>query len=149
MICFPESSRPAWYCSSLAGVRPAWQQTGHRLAQLRLHNHGPEPRPGTPAGPDGQVVGAGSATANWSFLVISPGSVFIFWPFCRYEHFFGPLASHHLCVTNAMKEDLKKTWGIRWEGFTDRLHFFLCWVTTECLCFKCLISVSESVNSVS
>lgn len=33
----------------------------------------------------------------------------------RYEHFFGPLAAHHLCVTNAMKEDLEKNWGIRWE----------------------------------
>lgn len=31
----------------------------------------------------------------------------------RYERFFGPLADHHLCVTNAMKEDLKTNWGIR------------------------------------
>lgn len=63
-LCFPESSRPAWYCCGLAGVRLAWQQTGYRLAQLRLHHHGPEPRPGTPGCPDGQVVGAGPATAN-------------------------------------------------------------------------------------
>lgn len=63
--------------------------------------------------------------------------------FCRYEHFFGPLASHHLCVTNAMKEDLEKTWGIRWEVFAsiDNLHlldrrfclFVFHWVTTEYL----------------
>ncbi|XP_075871848.1 chitobiosyldiphosphodolichol beta-mannosyltransferase isoform X2 [Nelusetta ayraudi] len=37
-----------------------------------------------------------------------------------YEHFFGPLASHHLCVTNAMKEDLEKTWGIRATTLYDR-----------------------------
>ncbi|XP_061702050.1 chitobiosyldiphosphodolichol beta-mannosyltransferase isoform X2 [Syngnathoides biaculeatus] len=29
-----------------------------------------------------------------------------------YEHVFGPLASQHLCVTNAMKEDLHRNWGI-------------------------------------
>lgn len=61
---FPESSWPARHRRGVAGVRLARQQTGHRLAQLRLHHHGPEPRPGTPAGPDGQVVGAGSATAD-------------------------------------------------------------------------------------
>lgn len=32
---------------------------------------------------------------------------------CRYEHFFGPLATHSLCVTTAMKDDLQKNWGIR------------------------------------
>ncbi|XP_034088764.1 chitobiosyldiphosphodolichol beta-mannosyltransferase isoform X1 [Gymnodraco acuticeps] len=30
-----------------------------------------------------------------------------------YEHFFGPLASRNLCVTNAMKDDLQKNWGIK------------------------------------
>jgi len=34
----------------------------------------------------------------------------------RYERVFGPLAAHHLCVTNAMREDLKENWGIRWAG---------------------------------
>lgn len=32
----------------------------------------------------------------------------------RYEHFFGPLADHNLCVTNAMKEDLQRNWGIKY-----------------------------------
>ncbi|KAG8006558.1 Chitobiosyldiphosphodolichol beta-mannosyltransferase [Nibea albiflora] len=32
-----------------------------------------------------------------------------------YEHFFGPLAAHNLCVTNAMKDDLQKNWGIKSE----------------------------------
>ncbi|XP_042249361.1 chitobiosyldiphosphodolichol beta-mannosyltransferase-like [Thunnus maccoyii] len=32
-----------------------------------------------------------------------------------YEHFFGPLASHNLCVTNAMKDDLQKNWGIKYD----------------------------------
>lgn len=35
---------------------------------------------------------------------------------CRYEHFFGPLATRHLCVTNAMKDDLRDNWGIRWAS---------------------------------
>lgn len=55
-VCVPESSRLAQHCSSLACQRPARQQTRHRLAQLRLHHHGPEPRPGTPGGPTGEVV---------------------------------------------------------------------------------------------
>lgn len=33
----------------------------------------------------------------------------------RYEHFFGPLAAHNLCVTNAMKDDLQKNWGIEYD----------------------------------
>lgn len=60
-LYFPESSRPARHRCSLARLRPARQQTRHRLAQLRLHHHGPEPRPGTPAGPDGHVVGVDAA----------------------------------------------------------------------------------------
>lgn len=35
----------------------------------------------------------------------------------RYEHFFGPLATHNLCVTNAMKDDLQKNWGIKYDLF--------------------------------
>lgn len=35
----------------------------------------------------------------------------------RYEHFFGPLATHNLCVTNAMKVDLQKNWGIKYDLF--------------------------------
>ncbi|KAK2832971.1 hypothetical protein Q5P01_016860 [Channa striata] len=38
----------------------------------------------------------------------------------RYEHFFGPLATHNLCVTNAMKDDLQKNWGIRATTLYDR-----------------------------
>ncbi|XP_042249249.1 chitobiosyldiphosphodolichol beta-mannosyltransferase isoform X1 [Thunnus maccoyii] len=37
-----------------------------------------------------------------------------------YEHFFGPLASHNLCVTNAMKDDLQKNWGIKATTLYDR-----------------------------
>uniref|UniRef100_A0A672YK58 Chitobiosyldiphosphodolichol beta-mannosyltransferase n=1 Tax=Sphaeramia orbicularis TaxID=375764 RepID=A0A672YK58_9TELE len=37
-----------------------------------------------------------------------------------YEHFFGPLATHNLCVTNAMKDDLQKNWGIRATTLYDR-----------------------------
>ncbi|XP_041853225.1 chitobiosyldiphosphodolichol beta-mannosyltransferase [Melanotaenia boesemani] len=37
-----------------------------------------------------------------------------------YERFFGPLASHNLCVTNAMKDDLQKNWGIRATTLYDR-----------------------------
>ncbi|XP_028267577.1 chitobiosyldiphosphodolichol beta-mannosyltransferase [Parambassis ranga] len=37
-----------------------------------------------------------------------------------YEHFFGPLATHHLCVTNAMKDDLQKNWGIKATTLYDR-----------------------------
>ncbi|RVE70009.1 hypothetical protein OJAV_G00083620 [Oryzias javanicus] len=37
-----------------------------------------------------------------------------------YEHFFGPLATHHLCVTNAMKDDLQRNWGIRARTLYDR-----------------------------
>ncbi|CAJ1075596.1 chitobiosyldiphosphodolichol beta-mannosyltransferase [Xyrichtys novacula] len=37
-----------------------------------------------------------------------------------YEHLFGPLATHNLCVTNAMKEDLQKNWGIRATTLYDR-----------------------------
>ncbi|KAK7938724.1 hypothetical protein WMY93_002050 [Mugilogobius chulae] len=37
-----------------------------------------------------------------------------------YEHTFGPLASHNLCVTKAMKEDLQKNWGIRATTLYDR-----------------------------
>ena len=39
----------------------------------------------------------------------------LFWSSFRYEHFFGPLASHNLCVTNAMKDDLQKNWGIKYD----------------------------------
>ncbi|XP_070703806.1 chitobiosyldiphosphodolichol beta-mannosyltransferase [Pempheris klunzingeri] len=37
-----------------------------------------------------------------------------------YEHFFGPLATHNLCVTNAMKDDLQKNWGIKATTLYDR-----------------------------
>ncbi|KAM4716621.1 chitobiosyldiphosphodolichol beta-mannosyltransferase isoform 2-T2 [Anableps anableps] len=37
-----------------------------------------------------------------------------------YEHLFGPLASHSLCVTNAMKDDLQKNWGIKATTLYDR-----------------------------
>ncbi|XP_059204957.1 chitobiosyldiphosphodolichol beta-mannosyltransferase [Centropristis striata] len=37
-----------------------------------------------------------------------------------YEHFFGPLAAHSLCVTNAMKDDLQKNWGIKATTLYDR-----------------------------
>uniref|UniRef100_A0A3P9J5S7 Chitobiosyldiphosphodolichol beta-mannosyltransferase n=1 Tax=Oryzias latipes TaxID=8090 RepID=A0A3P9J5S7_ORYLA len=37
-----------------------------------------------------------------------------------YEHFFGPLATHHLCVTNAMKDDLQRNWGIKARTLYDR-----------------------------
>ncbi|KAL7377569.1 hypothetical protein ABVT39_001403 [Epinephelus coioides] len=37
-----------------------------------------------------------------------------------YEHFFGPLATHNLCVTNAMKDDLQKDWGIKAKTLYDR-----------------------------
>ncbi|XP_014878975.1 chitobiosyldiphosphodolichol beta-mannosyltransferase isoform X2 [Poecilia latipinna] len=38
----------------------------------------------------------------------------------RYEHLFGPLASHSLCVTNAMKDDLQKNWGVEATTLYDR-----------------------------
>uniref|UniRef100_A0A8C7XUT3 Chitobiosyldiphosphodolichol beta-mannosyltransferase n=1 Tax=Oryzias sinensis TaxID=183150 RepID=A0A8C7XUT3_9TELE len=41
-------------------------------------------------------------------------------PSSRYEHFFGPLATHHLCVTNAMKDDLQRNWGIKARTLYDR-----------------------------
>ncbi len=53
---FPESSGPAQHRSGVARQRPAWLQIRHRLAQLRLHHHGPEPRPEAPGGPTGKVV---------------------------------------------------------------------------------------------
>ncbi|XP_029015022.1 chitobiosyldiphosphodolichol beta-mannosyltransferase [Betta splendens] len=37
-----------------------------------------------------------------------------------YEHLFGPLATHNLCVTNAMKDDLQKNWGIEATTLYDR-----------------------------
>ncbi|KAM6914430.1 chitobiosyldiphosphodolichol beta-mannosyltransferase [Lycodopsis pacificus] len=37
-----------------------------------------------------------------------------------YEHVFGPLAAHHLCVTTAMKDDLQNNWGIRATTLYDR-----------------------------
>ncbi|GLD48865.1 chitobiosyldiphosphodolichol beta-mannosyltransferase [Lates japonicus] len=37
-----------------------------------------------------------------------------------YEHVFGPLATHNLCVTNAMKDDLQKNWGIKATTLYDR-----------------------------
>ncbi|CAL8275205.1 unnamed protein product [Lota lota] len=37
-----------------------------------------------------------------------------------YERVFGPLAAHHLCVTNAMKEDLEEKWGIRATTLYDK-----------------------------
>ncbi|AWP19471.1 putative chitobiosyldiphosphodolichol beta-mannosyltransferase [Scophthalmus maximus] len=37
-----------------------------------------------------------------------------------YEHFFGPLADHNLCVTDAMKNDLQKNWGIGATTLYDR-----------------------------
>ncbi|KAM4598344.1 chitobiosyldiphosphodolichol beta-mannosyltransferase [Polymixia lowei] len=37
-----------------------------------------------------------------------------------YEHFFGPLATHNLCVTNAMKDDLQKNWGIKATTLYDK-----------------------------
>ncbi|KAG7273101.1 hypothetical protein CRUP_024831 [Coryphaenoides rupestris] len=38
----------------------------------------------------------------------------------RYERVFGPLAAHHLCVTNAMREDLKENWGISATTLYDK-----------------------------
>ncbi|XP_060882633.1 chitobiosyldiphosphodolichol beta-mannosyltransferase [Labrus mixtus] len=37
-----------------------------------------------------------------------------------YEHFFGPLAAHNLCVTKAMKDDLQENWGIKATTLYDR-----------------------------
>ncbi|XP_054908063.1 chitobiosyldiphosphodolichol beta-mannosyltransferase isoform X2 [Poeciliopsis prolifica] len=37
-----------------------------------------------------------------------------------YEHLFGPLAFHSLCVTNAMKDDLQKNWGVEATTLYDR-----------------------------
>uniref|UniRef100_A0A4W6E1D2 Chitobiosyldiphosphodolichol beta-mannosyltransferase n=1 Tax=Lates calcarifer TaxID=8187 RepID=A0A4W6E1D2_LATCA len=37
-----------------------------------------------------------------------------------YEHVFGPLATHNLCVTNAMKDDLQENWGIKATTLYDR-----------------------------
>ncbi|XP_029912922.1 chitobiosyldiphosphodolichol beta-mannosyltransferase isoform X1 [Myripristis murdjan] len=37
-----------------------------------------------------------------------------------YEHFFGPLATHNLCVTKAMKDDLQRNWGIKATTLYDR-----------------------------
>lgn len=37
-----------------------------------------------------------------------------------YEHVFGPLSTHNLCVTNAMKHDLQKNWGISATTLYDR-----------------------------
>uniref|UniRef100_A0A7N6FH46 Chitobiosyldiphosphodolichol beta-mannosyltransferase n=1 Tax=Anabas testudineus TaxID=64144 RepID=A0A7N6FH46_ANATE len=37
-----------------------------------------------------------------------------------YEHLFGPLATHNLCVTKAMKDDLQKNWGIKATTLYDR-----------------------------
>uniref|UniRef100_A0A3Q3KKI5 Beta-1,4-mannosyltransferase n=1 Tax=Monopterus albus TaxID=43700 RepID=A0A3Q3KKI5_MONAL len=37
-----------------------------------------------------------------------------------YEHFFGPLATRNLCVTNAMKDDLHRNWGIKATTLYDR-----------------------------
>lgn len=55
-LCFPESSWAAQHRSDLVRVFAAWQQIHHRLAQLRLHHHGAEPRPGASHGPTGKVV---------------------------------------------------------------------------------------------
>lgn len=48
------------------------------------------------------------------FLSLSSLTALSFSSF-RYERFFGPLASHNLCVTNAMKDDLQKNWGIKYD----------------------------------
>ncbi|KAM3864010.1 chitobiosyldiphosphodolichol beta-mannosyltransferase [Diretmus argenteus] len=37
-----------------------------------------------------------------------------------YEHFFGPLATHHLCVTGEMKDDLQRNWGIKATTLYDK-----------------------------
>ncbi|XP_061761628.1 chitobiosyldiphosphodolichol beta-mannosyltransferase isoform X1 [Nerophis ophidion] len=37
-----------------------------------------------------------------------------------YEHVFGTLATHNLCVTNAMKDDLHQNWGIKATTLYDR-----------------------------
>ncbi|XP_061837408.1 chitobiosyldiphosphodolichol beta-mannosyltransferase [Nerophis lumbriciformis] len=37
-----------------------------------------------------------------------------------YEHVFGTLATHNLCVTNAMKDDLCRNWGIKATTLYDR-----------------------------
>ncbi len=31
----------------------------------------------------------------------------------RYEHFFGRLSSSNICVTQAMRDDLRKNWNIQ------------------------------------
>lgn len=58
LCCIPESPWSARHRGGLVGVRPARQQIHHRLAQLRLHHHGPESRPETPGGASGEVVSA-------------------------------------------------------------------------------------------
>ncbi|KAM6957285.1 chitobiosyldiphosphodolichol beta-mannosyltransferase [Aplochiton taeniatus] len=37
-----------------------------------------------------------------------------------YEHYFGTLATHNLCVTQSMKDDLQKNWGIRATTLYDK-----------------------------
>lgn len=53
---------------------------------------------------------------------------FLYWflVFCRYERCFGPLATHNLCVTNAMKDDLQENWGIRYQLFVFNLTSSIC-----------------------
>lgn len=62
-LSLPESSRPTQHFSGLVCQRLTWQQAHHRLAQLRLHHHGPEPGSEPPAGPAGKVV-----RPQWSFF---------------------------------------------------------------------------------
>lgn len=50
-------------------------------------------------------------------LLISSTQQFVFMSSSRYEHFFGPLATYNLCVTNAMTDDLQKNWGIKYDLF--------------------------------
>ncbi|XP_053706698.1 chitobiosyldiphosphodolichol beta-mannosyltransferase isoform X1 [Synchiropus splendidus] len=38
----------------------------------------------------------------------------------RYERFFGPLATQNLCVTEAMKDDLKNNWKVKATTLYDR-----------------------------
>uniref|UniRef100_A0A8C8DNM1 Chitobiosyldiphosphodolichol beta-mannosyltransferase n=1 Tax=Oryzias sinensis TaxID=183150 RepID=A0A8C8DNM1_9TELE len=56
----------------------------------------------------------------WVLLRMEVQAHVLIVPSSRYEHFFGPLATHHLCVTNAMKDDLQRNWGIKARTLYDR-----------------------------
>ncbi|KAM9844274.1 chitobiosyldiphosphodolichol beta-mannosyltransferase [Aulostomus maculatus] len=102
----------------------------HLLLTMKLQSHllmqNPPGLPGIAVAWLVSVLRGSSLVIDWhnygyTIMALSLGPTHVLVRLARwYEHFFGPLATHNLCVTNAMRGDLLGNWSIKATTLYDR-----------------------------